>query len=93
MSGFLRRINRLIKKIKPLGRKLLTLFYADGTKRTMVDDVDAFLEVLSGRVKSVHYNNEEDDEDGFYTALMSGEHDINKLFEDGDDSDMLEGVE
>lgn len=95
MNGFLRRINRLIKQIEPLGKKLLTLIYVDGMKRKMKDDVDVFSEIMSGRVKSFYYHNEEDDEDGFYSALMAGCHDINELFKDGDDSDMLpaEGVE
>lgn len=88
MTGFLRRINRLIARLTPLGPRLLTLFYKDGAKRT-VDDWEAFGELMSGRVTGFHCHDAEDEADGFYDALMSGCHDIHELWADGDDSDML----
>ena len=93
MRAFLRRINRLIRKIKPITQKLLTLFYVDGTTRVMVDSEKVFSEIMSGRVESFQYQDNAGGEDGFYTALMDGCHDIHELFKDGDDSWMLEGVE
>lgn len=93
MRAFLRRINKLIRKIKPLAQNVLTLFYVDGTKRVMMDSEQVFFEIMSGRVESFQYKDDDGGEDGFYAALMDGCHDIHELFKDGDDSWMLENVE
>lgn len=93
MGNLLRRINRLIKKLKPIGPRLLTLFYRDGSERVMPDSVNVFTEILSGQVMGYRYHNEDDGADNFYAALMAGcPAGISKLFADGDDSWMLEGL-
>ena len=91
MRSFIRRINNLIRKVKPLAQNLLTLFYVDGTKRIMKDSEQVFFEIMSGRVESFQYNDNHCEDDGFYAALMAGCHDIHELFEGGDDSEMLDG--
>lgn len=88
MRSFLRRVNRLIKQLKPIAPRILTLFYKNGTQR-MVDDLTAFQEIMNGQVTGFHCHNGEDASDGFYAALMAGCHDIHELWADGDDSGML----
>lgn len=93
MGNLLRRINRLIKKLKPIGPRMLTLFYKDGSERVMPDNMDVFTEIISGNVATYRYHNADDGADNFYAALMAGCSSIRDLWADGDDSWMLEGVE
>lgn len=89
MSGLLRRIKRLKQKVLHLRgpSALVTLIYADGSERTM-DGMKAFFEIMTADVVDVRYHSDEF-ADGFFEALISSEHDIRKLFADGDDSWML----
>ena len=93
MSEFLRRVKRL-KKVITARREpsnMVTLIYDDDSERTM-DGMDAFFEVMTANVVDVRYHSDEF-ADGFFEALIAGEHDLRALWANGDDSNMLCAVD
>ncbi len=88
MNVFLRRIQRLKKKLNIVTPLAVTLIYMDGSARTMDDDA-AFRELcVRGDVKEVRCAVE--DLRSLFEAMLPG-CDCGADWED--DSDMLEGVE
>ena len=88
MNGFLRRIQRLKKKLNIVTPLAVTLIYMDGSMSTMDDDAALQELFVRGDVKEVRC--EAEDLKSLLDALLPG-CDCGSDWED--DSYMLEGVE